>query len=85
LELVKAEYAKSETSFNTTSSRKLNLGSSDKKQKKEIQLESDQKYELLLDMLRLYRVDPMLAIMVNFSLFSLCTWLAHRLILACSG
>jgi hypothetical protein len=75
LELVKAEYAKSETSFNTTSSRKLNLGSSDKKQKKEIQLESDQKYELLLDMLRLYRVDPMLAIMVKI-FFILFVYLA---------
>ncbi|KAM3578160.1 Ras GTPase activating protein ira2 [Umbelopsis sp. WA50703] len=63
LELVKQEYNKSEASFNNSSARKLNLGSNDKKQKKEIQMESDQKYELMLDLLRLYRVEPMLAIM----------------------
>lgn len=65
LELVKAEYAKSETSLLTNSSRKLNLGSNEKNKRKELQLESDQKYELLLDLLRLYRVNPMLAIMVS--------------------
>jgi hypothetical protein len=70
LELVKQEYNKSEASFNNSSARKLNLGSNDKKQKKEIQMESDQKYELMLDLLRLYRVEPMLAIMVNIAWLS---------------